>query len=139
MRRLKHHDPPRASGSPIMGDISRHFNRSEFACKCGCGFDSIDSNLISNLDMMRERIGQPFKIHSGCRCEAYNKQVGGEDNSAHTRGKAADVGMPGSVFRYVFLRMAFGLFNRIGVYPTFCHVDVDDSLPQTVVWVGKQK
>ena len=30
-----------------MGDLTKNFSRSEFACKCGCGFDDIDLVLQS--------------------------------------------------------------------------------------------
>jgi hypothetical protein len=31
-----------------MGDIGKYFNRSEFACKCGCGFDG--KQLFGSID-----------------------------------------------------------------------------------------
>lgn len=116
--------------------LSQYFSKKELECKCGCGFCAVDPDLLIHLDTIRERMAQPLKVNSCCRCEAYNKKIGGELNSAHTRGKAADIAMPGSVFRYVFLSMAYRLFRRVGIYKNFCHVDVDTSLPQNVTWIG---
>jgi hypothetical protein len=36
-----------------MGDLSAHFSRSEFACKCGCGFDDVKPDLIEALEALR--------------------------------------------------------------------------------------
>lgn len=51
-----------------MGDLTPHFSRSEFACKCGCGFDHISLELVSKLECLRSIIRQPIIINSGCRC-----------------------------------------------------------------------
>jgi len=37
-----------------MGDISPWFNRAEFACNCGCGFDTVDSDTLTVLEEVRE-------------------------------------------------------------------------------------
>jgi len=114
----------------------KYFTRQEFACKCGCGFNTINFKLVQKLEYIRETIAKPLKINSGCRCEAYNKKVGGKTDSAHTKGNAADIVINGGVMRYAFLLLALKVFKRVGVYGTFCHVDVDEELPQMVVWVG---
>lgn len=36
-----------------MGDLSTHFNRHEFTCRCGCGFDDISPDLITLLEEIR--------------------------------------------------------------------------------------
>jgi zinc D-Ala-D-Ala carboxypeptidase len=115
---------------------SKYFRREEFTCNCGCGFDDINPALVKKLDEIREFIGRPIVVNCGCRCQKHNADVGGEKNSAHLRGNAADIQMPGSTFRYVFLRIAYARFTRIGIYKTFCHVDVDETLPQYVTWIG---
>ena len=117
---------------------SKYFTRAEFACKCGCGFDDIDPQLVALLDQLRELYGSPIKIDSGCRCEARNKAVGGEPNSAHLRGKAADIETSNSGARYMVTSDAFKVgFKRIGQYKTstIVHVDIDSTLPQFVMWV----
>ena len=74
-----------------MGDLTKNFSRSEFACKCGCGFDDIDLELVGILQSVRLFLGVPLHVNSGCRCEEHNKKVGGVANSWHTKGKAADI------------------------------------------------
>ena len=36
-----------------MGDLTEHFSRSEFACKCNCGADGISEELVSKLELVR--------------------------------------------------------------------------------------
>lgn len=114
-----------------MGDMSRNFDRSEFACKCGCGEDNVSIDLVDQLQRLRNALRIPLVIHSGVRCAAYNKQVGGAPDSAHvpTRdrpGEAADIRCIASRTRWRMLRTIFGwmLFNRIGIGENFIHVDV---------------
>ena len=54
-----------------MGDVSDNFSRSEFACKCGCGFNSVDVALLDALEQVREKFG-PVSITSGNRCPKHN-------------------------------------------------------------------
>lgn len=73
-------------------DDIKHFNKSEFACKCGCGFDNINLDLVKVLEQIRSHFGdKPLHITSGCRCASHNKSVGGVQGSRHVLGKAADI------------------------------------------------
>lgn len=105
--------------------ISKDFDRSEFACKCGCGFDTVDIDLARIVQDLRDYIGGPVKINSGCRCEKHNNAVGGSDNSQHLLGRAADVCSdymsPYEIHKYLINKYPkrFG----IGLYDTFVHVD----------------
>lgn len=109
-----------------MGDLSQHFNRSEFACRCGCGFDSIASELITVLEDVRVHFGSPVKINSGCRCPAHNKKVGGAPNSQHVQGIAADIVVKGRTPALVadYLERKYPGTYGIGRYSGFTHVDV---------------
>lgn len=78
-----------------MGDILENFSRSEFACKCGCGFDTVDIQLGEVLQDVREHFGRMVKINSGCRCERHNLHEGGSENSQHLYGRAADFEVKG--------------------------------------------
>lgn len=73
-----------------MGDMTRNFSRWEFACPDKCGFDEIDERLVHRLQVVRDIMGLPIKINSGCRCSKHNKEVGGESVSFHLAGMAAD-------------------------------------------------
>jgi len=70
---------------------SKYFKREEFACSCGCGFSSVDVELLEVLEDVREHFDSPVTINSACRCETHNKTVGGSNNSMHTKGMAVDI------------------------------------------------
>ena len=73
-------------------DNIKHFKKSEFACKCGCGFENIDLKLITLLEQIRSHFGdKPVHVTSGCRCANHNKNVGGVQGSRHVLGKASDI------------------------------------------------
>lgn len=108
---------------------SRHFTYVEFACKCGCGFDSVDARLIDALEDVRVHFGRAVRITSGCRCPAHNAHVGGSPRSQHLYGKAADFVVSGvhadAVARY--LEAAYPWTAGIGRYTGRTHFDVRTS------------
>ena len=107
--------------------MSKYFSRSEFSCNCGCGFNTVDFELIQMLDGLRENFDKPIHITSGCRCEDYNAKVGGSVNSQHLLGRAADIQVkdidPAIVYE-IADKMGFG---GAGCYATFTHVDTRDG------------
>jgi uncharacterized protein YcbK (DUF882 family) len=106
-----------------VGDISEHFDRAEFACNCGtCGHDTVDTLLLEALEAIREKFKAPIKVSSGNRCKAYNKTVGGAQNSQHLLGRAADIQVDG-VKPSVIAGFAMDLGMSVGSYDTFTHVD----------------
>ena len=113
----------------------RNFKESEFACKCGCGYNVINPQLVMALDMARKEAKVPFTISSGCRCKNHNATVGGVDDSAHVRGHAADIVVQGSAHRMAVLRALLRYFDRVGVDKNFIHVDNDPDKPTSVLWV----
>lgn len=75
-----------------MGDITDHFSRHEFRCKCGkCKEKEISLYLVWALEKIRYAIGKPIIITSGIRCPEHNAEVGGATASKHMLGMAADV------------------------------------------------
>lgn len=110
----------------IMGDLSRHFNRNEFSCKCGCGKDTIDFELVMVLEHIRSHFNTPVYINSGARCVTHNKLIGGSRNSQHVKCKAADIAVknhsPAEV--YDFLESEYPDKYGLGLYDGFVHVDV---------------
>ncbi len=105
-----------------MGDLNQYFNRSEFTCKCGCGFNTVDTKLLEVITSVRKHFGQPVTITSGCRCLVYNRAVGGTKTSQHLLGRAADIQVrhiaPNAVQE--FLADTPG---GLGRYATFTHID----------------
>ena len=67
-----------------------YFSREEFECKCGCGSDTVDYELVRILDDVRAYFNKPVLINSGTRCVSHNKNVGGSSSSQHLYGKACD-------------------------------------------------
>ena len=110
----------------FMSDLSEHFSRSEFACRCGCGFDSISPELITVLEDVRMHFGAPVKINSGCRCEKHNAKVGGVPNSQHVQGIAADIVVIGINTNRVadYLERKYPDRYGVGRYSSFTHIDV---------------
>lgn len=118
-----------------MGDLSDHFSRSEFACKCGCGFGLNDGDvhpgLVVLLEHIRARVGGPVRLNSGCRCEDHNKAEGGAKHSTHMLGQAADIRVEGGWHRRVVLDAAiFEQAEGVGLAKTFVHVDVHPGSPE---------
>ena len=74
-----------------MANDTKNFKVSEFACHCGCGFNNIDQRVVDIAQKIRDRVGVPIHINSGCRCEKHNARVGGVKGSFHAQGKAADL------------------------------------------------
>ena len=126
--------------------LSPHFTAEEFACKCGrsdCTAPKWPAQaLIGKLETLRSRIMRPITITSGSRCEYWNRMVGGEGDSAHLTGEAADLSIDGSREAYqtmaaimrdqLFQRMGYGRRDRDSSL-TF-HVDVATRHPARVLW-----
>lgn len=109
-----------------MSDLSNYFSRSEFACKCGCGFAAVDKELLSVLEVVRITFNSPVTINSACRCDKHNKSVGGADGSKHKLGIAADIVVkgvsPDDVHK--LLIESYPSQYGIGKYNSFTHIDV---------------
>jgi uncharacterized protein YcbK (DUF882 family) len=80
-----------------MGDITKNISRHEIACKCGCGFDTIDyvtAYIVqSACDHFAKKLGVDrvyLYITSACRCLIYNISVGGAEHSYHPKARAID-------------------------------------------------
>lgn len=114
--------------------LTPNFKRAEFACQCGCGFDDIDYNLVTKLQQVRDEIGNPLKITSGCRCSEHNETEGGNPFSSHVTGFAADISCTHSNKRMTLLAVLSKTFRRVGVASSFIHVDIDPTKDQDVLW-----
>lgn len=106
--------------------LSGNFSRAEFKCNCGkCDYDTVDAELISVLQGLRDYIGHPIKITSGNRCPDHNAKIGGSANSYHIRGRAADIQVKGiaPVFIQEYFKSAYPDKFGIGSYASFTHID----------------
>lgn len=119
-----------------MGDLTRNFSRSEFACKganCCNRTAPVLPELVHALQELRDQVGTPLVITSGFRCRTHNKAVSGSLDSQHCLGTAADVLCPKGFTPQRFAELAelIPAFRDggVGVYPedNFIHVDVRGS------------
>jgi uncharacterized protein YcbK (DUF882 family) len=109
--------------------LSKHFNREEFACQCGCGFATVDVKLLELLETIRTHFDSTVKINSACRCSEHNSAIGGSYGSKHKQGIASDIVVSGvnpmEVYRFANDHMPNT--GGIGMYKTFTHVDVREN------------
>ena len=112
-------------------NISKHFKRAEFACSCGCGFDTVDHETLNVLEKIREHFDKPVVITSGCRCPDHNKRVGGAPDSHHIKGRAVDFRVQGvaSSEAYDYLDQQYYDQYGIGLYSTWVHIDTRSEKP----------
>lgn len=110
--------------------LTKNFKRSEFACKCGCGEDTISLTLVNQLQRARDLYGWAMFVTSGCRCEKWNVKEGGSPTSAHLLGIACDINVGNSEARYLLVCALLNAgFQRIGLGEGFLHVDIDYNRP----------
>ena len=124
------------SDTEVMEDdqITQHFSRSEFACKCSCGADHISRDLVAKLETVRLLYGQALKVTSGVRCSTHNDGVGGKPNSEHVKGLAADLLVRNSSERFRLMGLCINEFPRVGVAREFIHVDIASDKSRHVLW-----
>ena len=119
----------------------KHFNWDEFDSPDAPGSGYMCSiDLLHKLNIAREHAKCPFKITSGFRTKAYNKDLQKRGykasvNSSHCKGLAADIAITDNKKRWTIINALIKAgFNRIGISETFCHVDIDHDKQQHVIW-----
>jgi zinc D-Ala-D-Ala carboxypeptidase len=113
----------------------KHFKRSEFTCKCGCGETNISSDLLVLLDKAREFAKIPFIITSGYRCEKHPESKK-NPTSSHIKGLAADIKCIDSKSRAIMIdALGYVGFKRFGIADSFIHVDIDNEKSNPVIWL----
>lgn len=113
------------STSPKTWEGIKHFDKSEFACKCGgkyCKGYPVEPQLklIRVADAIREKADKPAIVTSGIRCTRHNANVGGVSNSRHLSGKAMDFRIEGwssdkllaEVKKYSEIRYAYAIDSQ---------------------------
>jgi len=116
----------------------KHFKESEFTCNCGCGLNNIHKEVVLLLDSARDMAQIPFRINCGCRCEKHNKEVGGVEDSAHIKGYAVDISARDDKSRFIIVSALIKSgFNRVIVYDTFVHCDLDFTKPNPLLKIMK--
>lgn len=67
-----------------MGDLTPNLSRHEFACQCGCGYDTVDFDLPTDIQECRDDFQKKhpemdvrITVTSGNRCDEHNCREGG--------------------------------------------------------------
>lgn len=117
--------------------LSTNFTSEEFRCKCPCQRLVVDARLVRAVQQIRDLAGVSVTINSGYRCSEHNKAVGGEPNSEHMTGRAADISATVGVDRLRELARDIIYIHGIGTDRErgFLHVDVRDG--SRVEWTYK--
>lgn len=68
-----------------------NFERSEFACKCGCNTNEIKDSFIDVLQEIRTKVGSPLVISSGYRCDKHPIEAAKPAPGEHNDGTCADI------------------------------------------------
>jgi len=112
-----------------MSDLTENFSRWEFACPCGCGFNTVDYSLLLILQALRNIYGR-CKVLSGCRCVVYNAATpGASEDSQHIYARGADVSfVRGGPVAWAQSAEQLGAVG-IGVYTNRIHVDTRSNGP----------
>lgn len=116
----------------------RYFKPSEFEkCTPSCSIEDMSEEFLLKLDDARSICSVPFVLNSAFRSKDWEIKQGRKGTSSHCKGLAVDISCLTSVARLkmILALMAVG-FRRIGIYPTFIHVDSDTSKPSSL-FIGK--
>ena len=80
-----------------MGDLTKNLSRREMACRCDCGFDTVDIGLAEILQNAVDHFEREYncritlRIKGGNRCAKRNEETkGAAKNSQHIQARAAD-------------------------------------------------
>lgn len=126
--------PARSSAPPLVRvvpdiKVGEHFRLGEFRPRHSA-YDGVrvHPDLVRLLEDLRRAAGGPIRITSGYRPPDYNADIGGEWNSYHIDGCAADIycdHLTTAQLHALCLRVV-GERGGIGYYPRagFCHVDI---------------
>ena len=117
--------------------LGPNFTVSELQCPC-CKELKMDQEFLYKLQTMRYKLGFPFLINSGYRCEKYNLSLPkSSELSQHLKGRAVDIDTTrlGGHKKFILIEAAIEVgMNGIGIYRNFLHID--NRVTQRVVWVS---
>lgn len=113
-----------------------NFKLTEFNCNDAAKTpvpEAIRGNVqqvMEQLEVLRAELGKSISVNSGYRTVEHNKAVGGESNSLHLCGMAADIRAdgitPSTVHSTIEKLIAAGKMKQggLGIYNTFVHYDI---------------
>lgn len=100
-------------------------------------FAKMEPEFMLKLQKLRSTVGVVFTVSSGYRTAEFNARIGGEKESLHLTGQAADIehiGWDGAT-KLKFLGTAIAMGFSIGVYRKHFHIDTRTGVK--VLWIGK--
>lgn len=117
-----------------MGDLTKNLSRWEYACNCGCGYDTVDHALVMFHQQIRDHFKRAVTVTSGCRCAWYNGVKRGKRKSTHLKGRGGDIVVDGVSPTDVGDYCEEIGVPGIGVYDDFIHTDSRSN--GTARWKG---
>ena len=113
------------------------FEMKDTTCQDGCGFNDVQQGLVDLLQKITDYLGVHLHLDCVCRCAADNAKAGGQPNSYHLKGMAADIAImdvdTGNDLMSEALYLCLNVDNLdipcLIEYPGhfFCHVDIRDG------------
>lgn len=84
------------------------------------------------LELVRALVGRPVSVSSGYRSPAVNRAVGGSKNSAHVKGLAADITVPGMTAKELAekIRASTIEFDQLIYEGTWVHIGLSEGKPR---------
>lgn len=112
-----------------MTDLSTHFSKKNFSCRCGkChGVFRISLTLVGILEQIREHYNKHVKIIHGYYCPKSDLRREKTRKSYHEKGQASDIQVEGISSSELFLYLeTLPQVRGLGLYPEedFVHLDV---------------
>lgn len=114
--------------------LSPNFKVKDFACRDNSDPVLVNPHLVELLEKIRQHFGKPIRINSGYRTPGYNAGLrkkghkGVAKNSQHQYGNAADITIQGVSPKEIFDFVNSFHQGGIGLYPSFTHVDVRNTI-----------
>lgn len=106
-------------------------------CTCGhvdCDQRSVNQDLLSMVQFIRDEVKRPLTITSGGRCPNHPDEKNRTTPADHQKGQGIDIYVSGGVERSQIIWWAMlGGFNAIGVAKTFVHIGLREG-KKDVVW-----
>lgn len=111
----------------VFWDGIQYFEKSEWACKCGCGLNNVDHTLVTVAERTRKYFNSPMTISSGLRCPTRNAQAGGVSNSRHLTGKAMDFSVRGKTAAQIltYVQKQPEIRYAYAIDGSYVHMDVN--------------
>lgn len=116
---------------------AKYFAEREFQkCSPPCSLQDMDATFMSTLDAIRSVAGIPLVLNSAYRSVAHEKKMGRSGSSSHCKGIAVDIKCTTYANRWKIVTAAKSCgIRRMGIAPTYIHLDMDKDKTQDVIWI----